>query len=84
MKPLSRWKADCYYWQRSFRGRKDGVNVVFYGEWSRKCRGKIIAIQKSVKNGVESKKLANKFMERSQAEKLEKLYENLIKARENQ
>ncbi len=67
---------------------KDGVNGYFAENNPESVAEKVIAILKSPKKqaefSAESKKLANKFTERSQVKKLEKLYENLIKARENQ
>ena len=67
---------------------KDGVNGYFAENNPESVAEKVIAILKSPKKqaefSAESKKLANKFTERSQVKKLEKLYENLIQVRENQ
>lgn len=67
---------------------KDGVNGYFAENNPESVAEKVIAILKSPKKqaefSAESKKLANKFTERSQVKKLEKLYQKLIDARENQ
>ena len=68
---------------------KDGVNGYFAENNPESVAEKVIAILKSPKKqaefSAESKKLANKFTERSQVKKLEKLYKKLIDdARENQ